>query len=205
LERKRELFSEVVVAFLEAVLSSSLARSRRTSKVSAASPVFSLQTHGRHDGRDRSAFGKRQGFRRMRSLEKWVAQFNKKVTPGKRPRVRPTSGDGGYIPASGSGAGPPNVVNEHWCVVASQVAPSLMHQHWAAVEHVPGSMEAEPTHVCDMALQTSPPQVWPAPMQSVSFVHAIPGGGPTVTPGFTVPPPIRLLMRPTLLTDSSVK
>src|SRR5260370_13698795 len=110
-----------------------------------------------------------------------------------------------YLPASGSGAGPPNLVNEQWCVVASQVAPSLMHQHWAAVEQVPVSMVAEPTHVCVMALQTSPPQVWPAPMQSVSFVHAIPGGGPTLTPGFTVPPPIRLLIRPTLLTDSSVK
>ena len=81
-----------------------------------------------------------------------------------------------------------------------------MHQHWAAVEQVPRSPLAELTQVWEVVLHTSPPQVWPAPMQSVSFMHAIPDGGPVIVrPGFTVPPPIRLLMRPTLLVESSVK
>src|SRR5258708_1621558 len=88
----------------------------------------------------------------------------------------------------------------------SQVAP--MHQQSALAVHQPGSPVLTRTHVAGIAawLHTSPPHALPLLMQSVSFVHIVPVEPiPSALPMTlaTLPPPVKLLMRPILSTPSS--
>src|ERR1700736_3173384 len=101
-----------------------------------------------------------------------------------------------YVPPSR----PPWTVKEQAWLVVLHLAPSLAHQHLESSVHQPGSALTASTHTCGMTFQlhTSPPQALPLPRQSVSLLQVLPSvsGPPPPAPAFTLPPPIKSLMRP---------
>ena len=94
-------------------------------------------------------------------------------------------------------------VNEQWCEAVSHVAPWAEHQQSDVALQYPRSPVTANMHVPDVVvwLHTSPPQVCPLAMQSVSFTQGplmlkvVPKASPVAL--LRLPPPVKLLMRAT--------